>query len=382
MPRKGENIYKRKDGRWEGRYIKYRNSNGKVHYGYVYAKCYRDVKNKLREQKNSTEIFHKSSICNNSKEIVLEDIINDWMLYVQPRIKESSFVKYQNLLNTYIVPELGKVTIDLITADRLEIFLESLLESGGKKSQGLSRKTVSDVLTVLRSILKFSQKRGFVPVCSGKEIVIKQEQEKIRVLSKTDEKVLLKYLYTNLNNKNLGVILCLFTGIRIGEVCALTWEDISFEDKILCINKTMQRIQNKTFSEKQPSKTKIIISKPKSTCSNRIIPLTREMLELINNKKIIKDGYFLTGEKEKFVEPRTMENHLKRILKECNIEYVNFHVLRHTFATRCIEAGCDIKCLSELLGHANISITMNRYVHPSVELKRKNMQCLSDLFSV
>ena len=165
MPRKGENIYKRKDGRWEGRYIKYRNSNGKVHYGYVYAKCYRDVKNKLREQKNSTEIFQKSPICNNSKEIVLEDIIKEWMLYIQPRIKESSFVKYQNLLNTYIVPELGKFTIDLITADRLEIFLESLLESGGKKSQGLSRKTVSDVLTVLRSVLKFSQKSKNIFMC-------------------------------------------------------------------------------------------------------------------------------------------------------------------------------------------------------------------------
>ena len=164
----------------------------------------------------------------------------------------------------------------------------------------------------------------------------------------------------------------------MGEICALRWEDISFEEKTLFVHQTMQRIQTKERNRR----TKIIVTPPKSSCSVRIIPLPEDLEILIRNKKKKKRGYFLTGSTEKYVEPRTMQNYFKKAAEACSIEKATYHVLRHTFATRCIELGFDVKTLSELLGHSSVNITMNRYVHPSMELKRSSMDRLSLPFVV
>ena len=197
-------------------------------------------------------------------------------------------------------------------------------------------------------------------------------------MTATEQKQLQQYLYNNLSDRNLGILVCLFTGIRIGEICALKWDDISFTEKHIKIQRTMQRIQ----CDEDERKTKIIITTPKSKCSLRTIPLPDIVIERIEKDFQNREGYVLTGQKDIFVEPRTMQNHFKRVLEECKIRNVNYHVLRHTFATRCIELGFDIKSLSEILGHASVNITMNRYVHPSMELKRENMNKLNDLFTV
>lgn len=200
----------------------------------------------------------------------------------------------------------------------------------------------------------------------------------MHIFSTAEQEKLYQYLCLNLNNYNVGILLCLFTGIRIGEVCALRWEDISIQEKTIYIHQTMQRIQ----SRNEDKKTKVIISTPKSQCSIRIIPLPDNLVEIISKCTVKKTGYFLTGSDNKFVEPRTMQNHFKKVLQENSITDTNFHSLRHTFATRCIELGFDVKSLSEILGHASVNITMNRYVHPSMTLKRENMQRLSTLIAV
>ena len=177
--------------------------------------------------------------------------------------------------------------------------------------------------------------------------------------------------------KNIGILICLYTGLRVDEICALHWNDISLKEKTLYIHQTLQRLQNENINGK---KTSLILSTPKSSCSIRTIPLPDDIAVVLDNFPCKKEGYLLTGT-DSCIEPRTMQNHFKHVLKEATIEETNFHTLRHTFATRCVEAGFDIKSLSEILGHSNVNITMNRYVHPTLELKRQNMQRLSCSFA-
>lgn len=217
-------------------------------------------------------------------------------------------------------------------------------------------------------------------MCNAKEISIKIERPDISVISKRDQEVLIQYLKNSATNCDIGILLCLFTGIRIGELCALRNSEISVSTKTLCINSTMQRIQ--CFDEDSNSKTKIIITPPKSCFSKRSIPLPDCIMPYLENIKKDDESFFLTGSKTEYIEPRSMQNYFKRVLKENGIQKTNFHALRHTFATNCVELGFDTKSLSEILGHSNVSITLNRYVHPSMAQKKKNMQLLSELFSV
>ena len=179
--------------------------------------------------------------------------------------------------------------------------------------------------------------------------------------------------------RDLGILISLYTGLRIGEICALIWENINMKEHTIFVCQTMQRLQVQNGKNKK--RTCISISSPKSACSIRTIPLPDALYERLTKFYKVK-GYVLSGEETEFVEPRSMQNHFRYVLKTCGIANTNYHTLRHTFATRCVELGFDVKTLSEILGHANVSITMNRYVHPSMELKRENMQRLSELIAV
>lgn len=380
MPRKGENIYKRKDGRWEGRYIKGRTPEGKALYGYLYAHNYYDLKQKLRkclqEQKEQTEI-NKVSVPDS---IEFKKISEAWLNSTKPQIKDSTYAKYANLLNTYIFPYFGDQLIEDINYENIEYFSTQMLTQGGRTSNGLSAKTVNDCLVLIRTILAYAANHGCKPQCSGKGISIRQTAKELSVLSINDQKTLFNYLHSNLDDRNLGILLSMLTGLRIGEICALKWEDISIPEKTVYVHSTMQRIQIVEPMEAK-TKTKISITTPKSSCSIRKIPLSDEIITIMEQFEK-QSGFVLTGNDSSYIEPRSMHNHFKRVCKNAGIDPVNFHVLRHTFATRCVELGFDVKSLSEILGHANVSITLNRYVHPSMALKRANMEKLSELFAV
>lgn len=375
MARKGENIYKRKDGRWEGRYIKSRTETG-PQYGYVYAKTYRDVKAKLREKISSSMLPVPAPLFDSD---LFAAITKEWLDNIKPQIKESTSNKYQNLLDSYILPTFGEKKLECMTYDFIENHCNMLLQSGGKKGTGLSPKTVSDVLSVIRNILKFAVRKGKIVPCDGTVVHIKRSSTQMRIFSKTEQEQLCKYLYENLDSYNVGILVSLFTGLRVGEICALRWEDISFSDQTIHVHHTLQRIQDKTSSDK---KTKIVITTPKSDCSIRSIPIPDTLLKILANHKTATVGYVLTNSNTIFIEPRTMQNHFKKALLNSSIATANFHATRHTFATRCIELGFDVKSLSEILGHATVNITMNLYVHPTLELKKENMQKLSSLLAV
>lgn len=376
MPRKGENIYKRKDGRWEGRYIKARPLAGKTIYGYVYAKTYRDVKAKLHEAAScSTQI----TVTPEMSPDLFSSIASEWFNNIKPQIKESTRNKYWNLLNSYILPTYGEQPLTCITYDFIETHCNTLLTSGGGKGIGLSSKTVADILSVIRNILKFAIKKGKLVPCDGSTIQVKHVSKGMRVLSKTEQEKLCQYLYSELDPYNIGILICLFTGVRVGEICALRWEDVSFSDQTIRVHRTLQRVQD---SSGEGRRTKIVVTTPKSACSIRTIPIPDALLKILATNKESASGYLLTNSESKFVEPRTMQNRFKKVLKMSDIEPANFHAIRHTFATRCIELGFDVKSLSEILGHATVNITMNRYVHPTLEHKKENMQRLSSLLAV
>ena len=381
MAKKGENIYKRKDGRWEGRYIKARSENGKAVYGSVYASSYHEVKKKRNQAIANIESV--PSVSSKKKDISSPDsfgkLSSAWLNSIQMQIKESTYTKYNNTLQSYILPEFANTLLHDVTSSRIQNFCDELLTHGGVSGEGLSPKTVSDILSIIRSILRYSQIHGYHPSSIGKEVQVRQTPPNTVIIPRSAQEILCRYLYSHMSERSIGILLCLFTGMRVGEICALKWEDFSFEERVVHVHQTMQRLQIRNAGAQ---KTMILVTSPKSKCSIRTIPIPNSLLQMIQHEFPNRQGYVLAAMDEKFVEPRTMQNYFRYIQKQCGLTPVNFHVLRHTFATRCIELGFDVKSLSEILGHASVNITMNRYVHPSMELKQQNMQKLSGLLAV
>lgn len=366
MPRRGENIYKRKDGRWEGRYIKMYNVDGRAVYKSIYAHSYAEVKEKMITQKKALIAQTSQKHSNDNFGFYAEG----WLTTVKLKRKISTYNKYRNLYNSYIKPLLGNKRIEMINAKALEQVICEYTE--------LSSKTKNDILCVIRMILTFAADSGCTITFTLRSVSVRQEKRQMRVLNVDEQRLFTDYLLDCPNLYKIGIFLCLCTGIRIGEMCALKREDISFPHSMLSVRKTMQRVQ----IDSKCAKTEVIITEPKSKSSLRDIPIPNFAAEILfKYYSVMKPScYLLTGNAEKFIEPRTLEYHFKKYIKECSLSNVNFHALRHTFATRCIEAGFDVKTLSEILGHTNVNITLNRYVHPSMDLKRSNMEKLSDVF--
>lgn len=382
MPRKGENIYKRKDGRWEGRYIRDR-VNGKVKYGYVFAHSYKEVKIKLTDAKARLAL-NTSAVPVIASELLIWSFSrasDEWIQANKSQWKESSTVKYINILNNHLLPEFGQRNITDIARADIQAYISKLLTSSGRNNavNGLAPKTVNSIISVMKNIFEFTAETKQCTLISFNGLNVKQPQKQMRILSQAEQSLLTEYLLEESSNTDIGILLSLYTGLRVGEVCALKWEDISFRDNCIHVHKTMQRIQVKGNSD---HKSEIIISAPKSECSVRDVPIPDKLLLMLQKRQNAPYTYFLTGKTNLYVEPRTMQNRFKSTIKKAGIALANFHALRHTFATRCIELGFDIKSLSEILGHASVNITLNRYVHPSMELKQKNMNKLSDLLAV
>ncbi len=242
MSKRGENIYKRKDGRWEGRYIKDRTAAGKAVYGYVYARSYKETRLKLQ---NAVQMMRLPAAVQpaETKLVHFHTLAEEWFSHIRPLAKESTYRKDWNLWNSYICPELGEMRFVDITQDVLEDCCNALLTSGGQSGNGLSAKTVSDALSLIRNIFRYYAGRKFPIPCDTRAVMVKQTTKEMRIFSLNEQKVLCSYIRSDLNMRNVGVLLCLLTGIRVGEVCALRWEDISFPEKTMHIHQTMQRIQ-------------------------------------------------------------------------------------------------------------------------------------------
>ncbi len=375
MTRKGENIYKRKDGRWEGRYIAGRCASGRAKYRSVYAWSYLEVK--AKRQDAILKMAERDYI-NQPRAGTVRFVAKTWIKDSSHKWKESTKCRYQEKLNIYIIPHFGDRELSDISTAEVEAFISMIQTEGmpGRKTVGAG--TARSVLTVLKQIrlhaLKMDHKVRFNPEC----IVIRSHKKEITVFSEAEERKLVAMLTSHIDATDVGFLTCLFTGIRIGELCALNCDNIDLENKVIRIRATMQRLPDQSGGNK---KTKIVIDKPKSECSIRDIPINKDLLEVL--RRFYKPGAFLlTGERDEFVEPKTMENRFKSILKKCGLNPVGVHTTRHTFASRCIELGMDPKTLSEILGHASVATTLNTYVHSNKKSMEDGINMLSYLFSV
>lgn len=364
MSRRGENIYKRKDGRWEGRYIK-EYIDSKAKYASVYAQSYLEVKNKLILAKSNFET--ENNVDCESFGFYAEK----WLSEMKPQIKHSTYVKYNNIVNNHIIEALGNSKVSAITTDVMRNFILKKLKEGNIKTHsGLSAKTVTDIVSVIKLILTYAKAVGATNSCDFKQLAIKKNGVSENNMSKEVQDRLVKYLLTDIDYTKLGILLCLYTGIRIGELCAMRLDDILINEKTIRVTKTMQRLQTLSSTD---TKTRIVVTDPKSLSSQREIPLPDFLINIIIDLNYRSNAYILTGTNERYIEPRTLEYRFKAILKKCGLENYKFHQLRHRFATQCVELGFDIKCLSEILGHSSVNITLNRYVHSTMELKKNNM---------
>jgi len=228
------------------------------------------------------------------------------------------------------------------------------------------------MLSIIKAVIDFACNENIISN-SFTITYPKHQQQTMRVFSRQEQASLEMILTHELDVHKLGILLCLYTGLRIGEICALRWQDISADFSTISIQQTIQRIKNFNGDE---HKTKIIIDTPKSQRSVRVIPIPKFLSPYLRKFARESGAYFLGTKENTFTEPRTMQNHFARNIKAANIINANFHTTRHTFATRCIEAGVDIKSLSEILGHASVNITLNCYVHSLFDQKRESMNKL------
>ncbi len=297
-----------------------------------------------------------------------------WLKEITSEIKSSSLVKYTNVVELYLLPRFGRTRINQIDRSRVNDFSQSLLANGGMKKQGLMPATVNSVLTVLKRILDYASQETGCPTINFRKLRVGVKKPAIAVLTRSEQKKLWRYLRAHLSPCNLGILLCLTYGLRIGEICALRWGDIQLNEGVLSINRALGRHQ--TFA-KNGTKTKLVVTSLKSAYSERSIPLAPCDFELLERQRLQDNIYILTGCSDKLMEPRTLRNHFKKTLRACNIRAINFHALRHSFATRWIELGYDVKTLSEILGHSSVNVTLNYYVHPSIESKRQSISNFS-----
>lgn len=310
-----------------------------------------------------------------------KELAKEWMQHQKKFVKESTYSTYAAHLENHIIPLLGDSTCKEITPELLQNGVLQWLDHGRKDRTGcLSEKTVKDIVVILKSCIKYGSKNGYIP---SQDIEItfpphKGYHQKISIFSIREQQIMANAILSSLNNKTNGILISLHTGIRIGELCALKWSDIDLSNKTISISKTLQRLYFK--DENGDGRTKIIITPPKTKTSIREIPISSKLLKTLTTLcPDNQDSYVLTNT-EKYIEPRTYRNFYTKFLQSLDIRTLKFHCLRHTFATMCIECGADYKTVSELLGHANTGITMNLYVHPSLEQKRRCVELLDKIF--
>jgi len=358
MSKRGNNIYHRADGRWEGRY--YYKGTGK--YKSVYGKTMTEAKEKL--DKLWKEAFTPSRSCH----YLVSDIMQMWLENRRTRIKESSFASYQNKINKHILPYFSQLKYSALTAEMLEKFISD------KKNNGLSAKYIADMVIMIKSMAKWAETaHNFLNQVRNVELpkAVKKETE---TFTDSEQRALFRTLNSVQNPTVTGIRLAVYTGIRIGELCALQWKDIDFERGVLKVTKTVQRISHST----DKSKSAVMITAPKSDTSVREIPLPVFVLDELKKVRMNDNNYIVSGS-EKVTEPRCFTNRYKSVLKKAGVPSKKFHSLRHTFATNALQQGFDVKTLSEILGHSGANVTMRVYLHTSMERKTACMSLVKEI---
>lgn len=381
MARHGENIRKRDDGRWEGRYKVFDEGRGKYIYRSVYGRDYGEAKEKLSrarlgpafqgmEKKLAADAGSGSrkDADGNGGGVLFSQAAGEWLAEVSRKKKYSTYIKYDTIYRAHLADTIGPCRLSSGTAQELKEKISDHLSGAG-----LSESLQKSIVCVTNQIISFADRHHQAGIPPLERKTAKTKKKPAATFSRAEQAALLGCLYDRMDKFKAAVLLCLYAGLRLGELCALMWADIDFEGRILTVNRTVQRIAVPGHR----TKTILLEAAPKSESSRRTVPLTPELLGILSRLK--GDGPYVFGG-EKPLEPRTMQYHFKKILKEAGVEGRTFHTLRHTFATNCVENGMDVKALCEILGHSDVRTTLNLYVHPTMDSKRKHIGALSDFY--
>lgn len=372
VSKRGENIYKRKDGRWEGRYLTYKDGTKK--YISIYSKTYAGVKEKLLIARQNAVLnpnTDKLPDCN----LTAANLFAKWLREKALLIKPSSYIRYKGLLDTHLLPALGNYPINKLTVQKIAGFLQEKMRSGRlDKKGGLAAKTISDILCLIKSAVKMAVRDFNLPQAAAILAMrppVPVRSRKPEILNENECISLSREIMQQQASEAAAILFCLNTGLRLGEVCALRWSDIDYDAKILTISQTVQRVT-------QNGKSVLLLQSPKTEAGKRTIPLTAEIILMLQNRQKKYHKEYVFGS-HKPLEPRTLQYRFTSLLKKCNIRRRNFHTLRHTFASRFIALGGNVKSLSEILGHSNVRTTMQLYFHPSLEQKRADMELVNTM---
>ncbi|MFD2308091.1 tyrosine-type recombinase/integrase [Enterococcus termitis] len=366
MARKGENIYKRKDGRWEGRYIKGRRADGSIYYGYIYSTSYKEVKKKLVIKK-------AANFSNSTTTDRFYGTVNNWLDYwlesvAAVQVKASTFDSYKSKIDCHIRPAIGDIYLCELTSTKIESFINKTRET-------LSINSLHAVFRVLKTALKYAEKLNFVRRSLYENIQLpKIKKTKITTITRSEHKYLAKE--ASKSSEGLPVLLSLETGMRIGEISGLKWTDIDFENRIISVQRTLQRVSTLPSSK---FRTHIIEEKPKSDHSERMIPLSTALVKRLRKEKRASKSDYVISNGEKFVEPRTIRYQFKRLLDALHLPKCSFHALRHSFATRCLEKGVNIAVISSLMGHASTKMTLDIYTSSNLKDERLAVESITSI---
>lgn len=361
MAKKGLNIYKRKDGRWEGRTL-LDTPEGKRKYHSVYGHSYREAKEKL------LAIVTEKPEQNQKCRMTVRQIMEQWLGDKQYLWKESTYACYRQLVNNHMSGKTGLIPAAAFNNIKFHRFLQDIRCKDGLSA---SPAYVHNIGAAVIQAFRYMQREYHYQLPTLTNIKTVRTERNLILPSELQMHKLRDYLYLHKeDNTCMGILLAYHTGIRLGELCALRWEDIDFDKRILKVNHNMQRVKN--FSS-AAGKTDIRIQTPKTTTSVRTIPLPDRLVTILFQNRRAEKDYIIRGKNRDWAEARTVQYRFSAILKDCGIEHFKFHMLRHYFATSCIQNGFDVKSLSEILGHATVQTTLNLYVHSSMDQKRKLM---------
>lgn len=370
MARKGENIYKRKDGRWEGRYIKGRKPDGKALYGSIYGKKYGDVRAQLITLKSTYAAAREHT------KVSFIGTVRDWLTYwlddlQKPHIKPSTYASYRDKLERHVLPALGEKRLEKLNENDIQKWIDGLTV------KGLAGSSVRTVYRIFNAALQKAVMGHCLLVNPCNDVKLPGEkQQEIHALTIAQQKELERQALQG--KRGEAIIIALYTGMRIGEISALKWKDVDFENNLIYVRQTLQRIPD---YEDGCAKTKIIIDIPKTCTSYRMIPFADNLKAHLLCWKSASRSEYVISCKGHYAEPRVISYRFKQIAAKAGLAHASFHSLRHTYATRCIERGIDVVTLSRLLGHASSKLTLDTYADSTLEQRKAAMTALDMLLS-
>lgn len=369
MARRGENIYKRKDGRYEGRYVVGKRPNGQTKFGYVYGYKLLEVRNALLVKK--AELLRSRDPLPKSCAAFGEWAENWRKNELCGRVKPSSYQTYLGILNRHLLPAFSHVSLHEITPEAIHEFVAAL------KDKGLAASTIKSIVRMLSSMLKCALESGMIRKNPCRRIKINSETAgNQRVLNHREQSAMVQsFQGDEASTRNLPSLMSLYTGMRLGEICALRWQDIDWERNTATVQRTAQRLKTKGGGER---KTALFVGSAKSASSVRVIPLPAFLMDALRRlKEESGDSAYIFGQEDRPADPRTVQRQFQKLARRLRIQGAHFHSLRHSFATRMLELGVDAKTVSVLLGHASVRTTLEIYAHSLVETQREAMERLA-----